>query len=230
MLIRDTLPFVAFHFTFTTSYREDYNAAMTSLLSSPPLIAKFPDNTTEAAQVDWLINAFSMCFHDKNTVLARATQQSNFEPEYFPADTETNTPAKIYFAHGFFSSALHECSHWCIAGKHRRTLPDFGYWYAPDGRNAKQQAQFEQVEIKPQAIEWLFTVACNRRFRVSLDNLNGDAGNGEGFKDAVYQQVHRYLADTSTLPPDAARWFYFLQAALRPQNPVRSEEFQRSFL
>ncbi len=35
-------------------------------------------------------------------------------------------------------------------------LPDLGYWYAPDGRIEEQQALFEQVEIKPQAIEWLF--------------------------------------------------------------------------
>lgn len=54
-----------------------------------------------------------------------------------------------------FNSALHEISHWTIAGKERRLLADLGYWYAPDGRTREQQALFEQVEVKPQAIEWL---------------------------------------------------------------------------
>lgn len=61
-----------------------------------------------------------------------------------------------------------------IAGEQRRLLPDLGYWYAPDGRTAEQQALFEQVEIKPQAIEWLFSKAFGRKFRVSLDNLTGE--------------------------------------------------------
>ncbi len=50
-----------------------------------------------------------------------------------------------------FASALHEISHWCIAGKARRELVDFGYWYCPDGRDAMTQSQFEDVEVKPQA-------------------------------------------------------------------------------
>ncbi len=77
----------------------------------------------------------------------------------------------------FFNSALHEISHWSIAGDKRRLLPDLGYWYAPDGRTAEQQALFEQVEIKPQAIEWLFATAFGRKFRVSLDNLTGEGGD-----------------------------------------------------
>ncbi len=43
-----------------------------------------------------------------------------------------------------------------------------GYWYAPDGHTQEQQALFEQVEIKPQAIEWLFAQAFGRKFRVSF--------------------------------------------------------------
>lgn len=79
-----------------------------------------------------------------------------------------------------------------IAGEQRRLLPDLGYWYAPDGRTAEQQALFERVEIKPQAIEWLFSKAFGLNFRVSLDNLTGDAGNGASFKDNVYTQLQRY--------------------------------------
>lgn len=108
---------------------------------------------TEAEQVDWLILHFNRWFSHLNVNLVKG----DFEPEYFPA-TES-TPARIQFAHGFFNSALHEISHWSIAGEQRRLLPDLGYWYAPDGRTAEQQALFEQVEIKPQAIEWLFATA-----------------------------------------------------------------------
>ncbi|MEA7548766.1 elongation factor P hydroxylase, partial [Salmonella enterica subsp. enterica serovar Anatum] len=43
----------------------------------------------------------------------------------------------------------YEISHWCIAGKARRELVDFGYWYCPDGRDAQTQSQFEDVEVKP---------------------------------------------------------------------------------
>lgn len=191
-------------------------------LPSHPSIDPFPQFADESTQVDWLIQAFSVCFLDKNTVLVRSSEDNGFEPEYLPAAADM--PARICFAHGFFSSALHEISHWCIAGKHRRTLPDFGYWYAPDGRDAQQQAQFEQVEVKPQAIEWLFTLACSRRFRVSLDNLNGDAGHGEQFRQHVYEQAQAYLADTNTLPPDAKRWFEFLQQQIRPEQPVLAKE------
>jgi elongation factor P hydroxylase len=75
----------------------------------------------------------------------------------------------------------------------RRKLPDLGYWYAPDGRTAEQQALFEQVEIKPQAIEWLFATAFGRKFRVSLDNLTGEGGDGALFKDNVFNQVKRFF-------------------------------------
>ncbi len=124
---------------------------------------------TEAEQVDWLILHFNRWFSHLNVNLVKG----DFEPEYFPAID--STPARIQFAHGFFNSALHEISHWSIAGDQRRLLPDLGYWYAPDGRTAEQQALFEQVEIKPQAIEWMFAKAFGRKFRVSLDNLTGEA-------------------------------------------------------
>ena len=78
------------------------------------------------------------------------------EPIYRPANA-SHPHHRIIFAHGFFASALHEIAHWCIAGKERRLLEDFGYWYQPDGRTSKQQAEFEKVEIKPQALEWIFS-------------------------------------------------------------------------
>ena len=179
---------------------------------------------TEVQQVDWLILHFNRWFSHLNVMLVRG----DFEPEYFPA-TEDGS-ARIQFAHGFLNSALHEISHWSIAGEKRRLLPDLGYWYAPDGRTAEQQALFEQVEIKPQAIEWLFSKALGRKFRVSLDNLTGDAGNGTAFKDQVYAQVQQYFQEKAKLPRDAAHFIHCICACTRSGKTLQSDEFQRDML
>ena len=124
------------------------------------------------------------------------------EPEYFPA--KNNQLARIEFAHGFFQSALHEISHWSLTGSERRSLSDFGYWYAPDGRTAAQQQAFERVEIKPQALECLFSLACGRNFQVSQDNLFADFDTSTStFAYDVYQQAKAYIAEPHTLPRDA---------------------------
>ena len=179
---------------------------------------------TEAQQVDWLILHFNYWFSHLNVTLVRG----DFEPEYFPScGTQA---ARIQFAHGFFNSALHEISHWSIAGDQRRTLPDLGYWYAPDGRTAEQQALFEQVEIKPQAIEWLFSQAFGRKFRVSLDNLTGEASDGRQFKDHVYAQVQRYLHGETKLPRDAKYLIECICRVTRSGKTLQSDEFQREML
>ena len=114
------------------------------------------------------------------------------EPVYEPAN-EFMPQHQIVFAHGYFSSALHEISHWCLAGKERRLQVDFGYWYRPDGRTAQQQAQFEQVEIKPQAIEWLLSLASGQVFVASADNLSGEHKDDKAFRLAVSKQARGYL-------------------------------------
>lgn len=135
-----------------------------------------------------LITIFNHCFLEKNnTQLVRGMD----EPLYLPAD-ENLPHHTLFFAHGYFASALHECSHWLIAGEKRRKQVDFGYWYEPDGRTAEQQELFQSVEVKPQALEWILSVAAKFRFRVSIDNLNGSGSNSESFKQAIYQQVKTY--------------------------------------
>ncbi len=148
-----------------------------------------------------LIQIFNTLFsHEENTRLIAGDD----EPIYLPADAQTPYH-QVIFAHGFYESALHEISHWCIAGHQRRQLVDFGYWYQPDGRTVEQQRAFEQVEVKPQALEWILSVACGRRFRVSTDNLDGDREAVEqglrAFRLAVGQQVSEYLS--AGLPPRA---------------------------
>ena len=179
---------------------------------------------TEVQHVDWLILHFNHWFSHHNVTLVRG----DFEPEYFPATNQG--PAKIQFAHGFFNSALHEISHWSIAGEKRRLLPDLGYWYAPDGRTQEQQNLFEQVEIKPQAIEWLFSQSFGRKFRVSLDNLTGDGGDGKIFKDNVYAQVQRYFSGEAKLPRDAAAFIGSICQCTRSGTPLQSNEFKRELL
>ena len=187
-------------------------------------LAPWVNLQTEAQQVDWLILHFNHWFSHLNVALVKG----DFEPEYFPATSTTS--AKIQFAHGFFNSALHEISHWTIAGEKRRLLPDLGYWYAPDGRSAEQQALFEQVEIKPQAIEWLFATAFGRKFRVSLDNLNGEGGNGADFKDNVFAQLKAYFKGEAKLPRDAQRFIDCICYCCRDGQALRLDEFQRDQL
>ncbi|WP_075881052.1 elongation factor P hydroxylase [Vreelandella massiliensis] len=109
------------------------------------------------------------------------------EPLYTPADAHTPYH-QVIFARGFYASALHEISHWCIAGAKRRQWEDYGYWYLPDGRNPEQQRAFENAEVAPQALESLFARASGRTFHVSVDNLSAD-GAAEVDRDAFAQRV-----------------------------------------
>nr|WP_205743669.1 elongation factor P hydroxylase [Halomonas alimentaria] len=127
------------------------------------------------------------------------------EPLYLPADAESPWH-RVIFARGFFTSALHEISHWCIAGARRRELEDYGYWYLPDGRDARQQRDFEAVEVAPQALELLFSRACGLRFHVSVDNLDGDAEvDRDAFHAKVEARAWRYLSEGLPLRAEALR-------------------------
>ena len=114
------------------------------------------------------------------------------EPIYLPADSHHNLH-RIIFAHHFYASALHEIAHWLVAGEQRRLLTDYGYWYEPDGRDAKRQAEFEKMEITPQAIEWALATSCGFKFDVSADNLSGTTIDRLGFKHKVHDKVMHYL-------------------------------------
>lgn len=155
-------------------------------------------NDYEQHITNWLISLFNLLFLEQKVELVRGKH----DPEYFPS--KGYRPARIEFAHGFFASALHEISHWCIAGRRRRQLADFGYWYAPDGRTATQQQDFERLEVKPQALECLFTLACRRPFQVSQDNLFAKFDTTNSTFDAdVYRQASHYINAPQTLPRDA---------------------------
>lgn len=151
-----------------------------------------------------LIRLFNERFsHSHQTELVRGDD----EPLYVPPGKH-GSKGQIIFAHGYFSSALHEIAHWCIAGEKRRQQEDYGYWYIPDGRNPDQQRAFEHVEVKPQALEWLFSIACNYRFVFSADNLDSTGENASpsaDFQAAVRQQLAVYVE--GRLPNERARAF-----------------------
>lgn len=140
------------------------------------------------------------------------------EPLYRPADEQTPYH-QIIFARGFYASALHEISHWCIAGAKRRQLEDYGYWYLPDGRNAQEQSAFEQAEIAPQALESLFADACGRTFHVSVDNLGGDVEvDRDAFAVKVNARKQRYLQEG--LPTRANALYVALTSFYQRKEPL----------
>lgn len=166
-----------------------------------------------------LIRIFNNCFYSEfNVKLIKGDD----EPIYLPADEKCSHNC-LYFAHGFFSSALHECSHWLVAGHERRKLVDFGYWYIPDGRNQEQQALFQKVEVKPQAMEWILATACKHPFRLSIDNLNGESCDTEEFKKAVYEQVVHYCVNG--LPQRAKRFREALALFYKSSFVLSSKDF-----
>ena len=136
-----------------------------------------------------LITLFNECFfHDYNTVLVKGDQ----EPIYLPQNS-IEPHNRIFFARGYYASALHAISHWLIAGQERRKLEDFGYWYEPDGRTADQQKLFQTVEVKPQALECILSHAANFRFFISNDNVGYKQEDTQEFKKAVFNQVQLYV-------------------------------------
>lgn len=149
------------------------------------------------------------------------------EPLYQPA-TGPGEFHTIFYTRDYAASVLHEVAHWCVAGPARRLQEDYGYWYAPDGRNAEQQRLFEQVEVRPQALEWIFSVAARREFRVSADNLEAGLGASDSFCEAIFEQVRRYCRDG--LPPRANAFAHALAARTGSCAPLTSDHYRREAL
>jgi elongation factor P hydroxylase len=161
-----------------------------------------------------LERVFRTCFYARyNTRLFGGAT----EPVYQPGSIGGQCNA-LYYREDFFASALHEISHWCIAGAQRRQQLDFGYWYAPEGRSLMEQRAFESVERKPQALEWYFSKACRYRFQVSVDNLelaNAGLHDATAFQQAVLEQALKWQEEG--LPARAA---VFYQALCREFGTV----------
>lgn len=171
-----------------------------------------------------LITWFDQCFVETwNTRLVGGAS----EPEYLPASASCPYH-RIIFTQDYVSSALHEIAHWCVAGDQRRRQRDYGYWYVPDGRNAQQQTQFEQVEVRPQAMEWVFSHACGVPFRISADNLGSDLGPSQVFKARIVAQAQDYCR--LGLNGRAQRWIDALMQATGQPNPLNPGQYSMALL
>lgn len=156
-----------------------------------------------------LVEAFNACFFSGfNTRLVGGAE----EPLYLPE--QKNMPATVFFRLDYPSSALHEVSHWCIAGQNRRLQEDYGYWYESDTRDLQTQLAFERVEVKPQAVECILHWAAGLPFRVSVDNLSLPDYDAMHFEQAVMLQVGEYIS--SGLPERAQIFSMHLLAQRRP--------------
>ena len=155
-----------------------------------------------------VVATFNRLFQEtEETVLVAGAS----EPFYLPG-----RPNQVFFRADYVRSALHEVAHWCVAGRCRRGLPDYGYWYTPDGRSNERQASFFSVEAKPQAIESLFCEAMNVTFAPSVDNLvhASSAAALRVFEDRIELWRARLLL--WDLPRRASR---FLAALARYDGP-----------
>lgn len=165
---------------------------------------------------------FKQCFYKEYKTLLIGGAD---EPLYSPA-TSIGQPHRLYYRADYFASALHEVAHWCIAGAQRRQLEDWGYWYCPDGRSATQQRAFETVEVKPQAVEWMLSVAAAAPFRISSDNLLGMANNKEegwDFSQAVAAQVQCYRQ--TGLPSRAKQFFLAVAEFYGVADPLAATHY-----
>ena len=132
------------------------------------------------------------------------------EPYYEPGSLN-----RIYFRADYVRSALHEVAHWCVAGRRRRQLPDYGYWYSPDGRDAAQQQAFFAVEARPQAVERWFCEAIGIAFSPSVDNVGAQIEPQQlrRFEARIQGWCNQFAQ--SELPPRAARFVTALRSMSR---------------
>ena len=179
---------------------------------------------SENAPLTILVNLFDGLFYasHQTRLIAGAA-----EPIYLPAQAGGGSGYhRLCFREDYFSSALHEIAHWCLAGQHRRQLEDFGYWYQPDGRNAEQQQRFEAAEIKPQALEWMFSVACGQSFHLSVDNLSsGQSSPSAEFAQSVVNQARLWCVPNA-LPVRAEQMLTALAEIFDAANPKDRAHYQ----
>ena len=138
------------------------------------------------------------------------------EPYYEPGSLN-----RIYFRADYVRSALHEVAHWCVAGARRRQLPDYGYWYSPDGRDAEQQQAFFAVEARPQAIERYFCEAAGIPFSPSVDNVGAHIETQQlrRFEARIQEWCDQF--ERIGLPPRADRFVTALRSLTRlSRDPV----------
>ena len=195
-------------------------------LETTPIDSSSFGSCLDQPSVQHLAIAFNRPFVKHQTQLTPGAT----EP-FYQAAKSLDDVATIFSSHDYFSSALHEIAHWCIAGAERRQLDDYGYWYEPDGRSPEQQAEFFKVEVKPQALEWAFSLAAGIPFRLSIDNLDGGAEaftQAYTFRDEVYRQLERYFLQG--FPTRALSMIQLLCRLYRKQHPIHQPHIESCLL
>lgn len=178
-----------------------------------------PTSPSASLQLEALFSRTFAANH--NVILTGGAAEPFYQP---PSPVNTGV---IFYTRDYVRSALHEVSHWCIAGEKRRLLPDYGYWYNPDDRNAGQQAEFQQVEVLPQALELVFSAAMRLPFRVSLDNFGAPSGAVTDFETQVLAKAR--CLPPHTLNPRAASWVAALTRQFRDTAQWQAQWIDESF-
>ena len=148
------------------------------------------EELAKLAKVEQIFNQWAL---PKYNTLLQGGFSEPFYKTFHRNESGKLQSAEIQYRENFLRSALHEISHWCIAGNERRLMDDFGYWYNEENRSESQQNEFYKVEIRPQAIEMGLCSALNIPFKISADNLNSkNLGQIEAFQRDVALQYEEY--------------------------------------
>ena len=151
-------------------------------------------NKFEASRLVTLFNTLFQA--TEQTVLVGGAE----EPIYKPGCGE-NSVAQVVFSYDYFASALHEVAHWCLAGTQRRQQIDYGYWYV-ECRSELEQEAFERAEVRPQALERVFSECAAYPFKPSFDCLQRPEYTADNFVATMSAEYEQFLQ--RGLPPRAA--------------------------
>lgn len=111
-----------------------------------------------------------------------------------------NTKARIFFKENYPRSLLHEIAHYCLAGKKRRKLDDYGYWYTECGRTSEEQELFQLVEARPQGLEKAMCEAISIHFSPSLDDFSD-----RPISEVFLEELEVHYQEMIKNPPPTAR-------------------------
>ncbi len=100
-------------------------------------------------------------------------------------------------------------SHWCIAGKARRELVDFGYWYCRTDAMPRHKASLKMLEVKPQALDCCSAWQRDIRLMLAATIWKDFEPDRVVFQRRVHAQVMDYLANG--IPERPARFIKALQ-------------------
>ena len=185
-------------------------------IARPSFDAPNLQQQSQQAKDTKLVDIFAKCLGEQ----FKTRLCGNADEPFYQAASSDDDWHIIYYRYDYAASALHELAHWCIAGTERRNQDDYGYWYLPDGRNVAQQLEFQQVEVKPQAIEMAFSKACSMPFRVSIDNLGLNGPESDGIK------AQNEAAFTESVNK---QYQHFCEFGFPPRAQILIEAFKHAF-